>query len=229
MSESGKTLDASRLRECEQRKVPVDFGLLERGYKIGLTSTCKPEVQLAKGQTGAVPTFSICPADAAPKLKQKYMDGLNQYCVEKNIFKEARDGKAWTGVCENRPELKRQFNYGRSAYLVTLVATLEAQSLSKQAAMNQVAKELPGLKASADNYQARLQNKEVGLGESILKTIADPEREYEEKNDQYLALQKEKMEIDERLVPLKAEQLQLDAELKAHELEDRANRVDHGN
>jgi hypothetical protein len=111
------------IHRCEQAEADVDAVALDRGFKVGMETYCKPETVYQMGKQGEFYNGEMCDGEQPRLLKQKHAEGVAEYCKKANGYSAGTGGKAYNGICPKNLEADflPEFKRGRKVYLTGVI------------------------------------------------------------------------------------------------------------
>jgi hypothetical protein len=191
---NGKRLgEDGRIRECEKAETEINSAELDKGFKSGMQTYCKPETALAKGANGDSFNFDFCDSYLTPKLKAQHAEGIKKFCSPEMAYSFASSGGIYKNQCPDYMEKQYQVRYraGRKVYLKSEINKAESEILSldlevrdNQAQRNQLNTRLALLPRRTVKTKTSTYNPETKTYVESEQNVEDPNIKAERENIQ---------------------------------------------
>lgn len=117
----------SLVQKCRKAEAKVDESLLDKGFKKGQESYCKPEYTFKLGKSGEPFQESMCQGLNLTRLKASHAKGIKEFCRVENAYPFGASGKLYQNACSAEVEKAylKEYHRGRKTYLSALISEKE--------------------------------------------------------------------------------------------------------
>jgi uncharacterized protein (TIGR03067 family) len=143
----GERLDSDTfVKSCEKEEAPIDHGLLDRGFKKGMSDYCVVDYAYLVGKRGDFLNLDLCDDKFHKELRRRHKEGLAEFCKADSGRMFGAAGKIYNGVCPADAELRFMPAYreGRRSYLQLMVSQKERSIRDADRELSDVDRELEG-------------------------------------------------------------------------------------
>lgn len=126
---AGKRVDEDAfVQKCRKAEAEMAESLLDKGFKKGRDSYCKPEGAFLTGKRGEYLQEELCSGLNVTLIKAEHNRGVRDYCSVTNGFSVGSTGKEYNSICPKDLEANflKEFNRGRKKFFAASIEAKEA-------------------------------------------------------------------------------------------------------
>jgi hypothetical protein len=119
-------------KQCERKKVYVDYTSRNQGFKEGLSSYCSSETVYEMGRLGNTLNIRPCEKNSRTELKKMYSKGLQVFCQPSSGYRQGFEGRGLNLNCPDNLAggFAKEYNRGRLVYLSEFINKTEKELIS---------------------------------------------------------------------------------------------------